>query len=61
MTTEKNYSKKIIETKHGQIKGTRNFKYLGETICNNDSEKERIKERNSQVGKTKLGNRKYLQ
>ena len=45
MTTEKNYGKKIIETKYGQIKVTRKFKYLGETICNNGSEKESIKEK----------------
>ena len=42
MTTEKNNGKKIIETKYGQIKVTKKFKYLWETICNNGSKKTKI-------------------
>ena len=60
MTTEKTYGKKIIETEYGQIKVTRKFKYPGETICNNGSEKEHVRE-NHKVGKTKLRNKQYLQ
>ncbi|XP_066909288.1 uncharacterized protein [Halyomorpha halys] len=45
MTMETNYGKKVIETKYGRTRVTKTFKYLGETICNNGLEKERIKEK----------------
>ena len=55
MTKKKNYGKKIIQTKYGHIKVTRKFKYIGETICNNGSEKERKSQNWT------LRNRQYLQ
>ncbi|XP_066906863.1 uncharacterized protein [Halyomorpha halys] len=43
MTTDGNFWEKTDKTKYGEI--TNSFKYLGEIICNNGSEREDMKER----------------
>ncbi|XP_066906047.1 uncharacterized protein [Halyomorpha halys] len=49
MTTEVNFKKKIVNTEYGKIKVTRKFKYLGEIICHNGSEKESIREKSTKL------------
>lgn len=51
MTTDPNFKKKTVETKYGPIKVTTRFRYLGETICSNGSEKESMKERIAKLEK----------
>lgn len=50
MTSDKKYSKKSVETKYGKVKFVNHFKYLGEIICENGTDKKAIEAKKLKLG-----------